>query len=84
MNKNLTLKELRKSIDATQENVAWKCKVCREAVSLWERGLRKPDKKHIKTMARFFMVPVETVEAALAESQEAVKAENENEGDEKK
>lgn len=67
--KKLTLKDLRKDIGSTQENVAWKCKVHREAVSMWERGFRKPGKKHIKTMARFFMVPIETVEAALAESQ---------------
>lgn len=65
----MTLKELRKSIGASQENVAWKCKVCREAVSGWERGLRRPTRRHMVTMSKFFMVPIETIEAALEECQ---------------
>lgn len=65
----MTLKEMRKSIGATQENVAWKCKVHREAVSMWERGVKRPTKRHMKTMARFFMVPIEDVEAAIEECQ---------------
>lgn len=61
----MTLKELRKSIGATQENVAWKCKVHREAVSMWERGVKRPTRRHMITMSKFFMVPIETIEAAV-------------------
>lgn len=61
----MTLKELRKSIGATQENVAWKCKVHREAVSMWERGIQRPTRRHMITMSKFFMVPIEEIEAAV-------------------
>lgn len=64
----MTLKELRLSIGARQEDVAWRCKVHRAAVSNWERGLREPLPKHIKVMAKFFMVSQDDVRAAVEES----------------
>lgn len=53
------LKELRKKNNLTQENLANKLSVSRQAVCMWERGERTPKISMLTKIAEIFRIPID-------------------------
>ncbi len=65
---------LRKSQNLTQEKLARKLKVSRQAISKWERGEAHPEEEHLLALAEALHVPVEQIDEDYARRQEELKA----------
>lgn len=65
----MTLKDLRKRADLTQEEVADALCVCQSAVSYWERGIAGVGKTKRKRMAQMFGCTVDELIEAIAETE---------------
>lgn len=79
MNLSEHLEDLRKQHDLTQDQLAEKLTVTRQAISRWERGLAYPTVDNLKALAQLYQVsldtllldePPESVEPAPAEAPE--------------
>ena len=55
----MTLKELRKQANLTQEDVGKKLNVDQAAISKWESGNTKPSRKYHKKLAKLYGVTVD-------------------------
>ena len=65
----MTLIELRKSRNLTQNEVAFALDVSQAAVAQWERMKNQPTKKNVKKLANLFKVDVEVVQRAVQAEQ---------------
>lgn len=55
------LKELRKRSNLTQERLAERLAVSRQAVCMWERGARTPKISVLTKVAKIFKVPLDDI-----------------------
>ena len=59
MNIGIKIRELRKAINLTQEQLATSLNISAQAVSKWEMGLSYPDITMIPTLAGLFKVSID-------------------------
>lgn len=64
---------LRKENRMSQERLAEKINVSRQAVSKWEQGISVPDTDNIVQLSKFFQVPIEYLLIDEYDSVEQVK-----------
>ena len=55
------IKEIRNKFGLTQEGLAEKLNVSRQAVAKWEMGNGVPDTENLKTMSRLFGISIDTL-----------------------
>ena len=61
MNLSEHLEDLRKQHDLTQDQLAEKLTVTRQAISRWERGLAYPTVDNLKALAQLYQVSLDTL-----------------------
>lgn len=61
MNLSERLEDLRKQHDLTQDQLAEKLMVTRQAISRWERGLAYPTVDNLKALAQLYQVSLDTL-----------------------
>lgn len=61
MNLSERLEDLRKQHDLTQDQLAEKLTVTRQAISRWERGLAYPTVDNLKALAQLYQVSLDTL-----------------------
>ena len=61
MNLSEHLEDLRKQHDLTQDQLAEKLTVTRQAISRWERGLAYPTIENLKALAQLYQVSLDTL-----------------------
>ncbi len=71
------LQELRKENGISQEKLAEKINVSRQAISKWELGVVAPDTDNILKLSKFFHVPVEYI---LIDTYDSLEEYNESQG----
>ena len=61
MNLSEHLEDLRKQHDLTQDQLAEKLTVTRQAISRWERGLAYPTVDNLKALSQLYQVSLDTL-----------------------
>ena len=56
-----TIKQARETLNMTQEDLAEKCEVSRQAVSKWERGESSPDTDNLIALARLYNISLDAL-----------------------
>lgn len=61
MSFSTNLKELRLANDMSQDELAKKVGVCRQAISKWELGISLPDIEHVSILAKIFNTSIDSL-----------------------
>ena len=61
MSFSTNLKELRLANDMSQDELAKKVGVCRQAISKWELGISLPDIENIVSLAKIFNITIDNL-----------------------
>lgn len=69
---NENLKYLRKEANLTQENLAERLNVSRQAVTKWESGQSLPDIENLKKMADMFGVTMDSLVGNIESKKESI------------